>query len=519
MNKLILTLSLLALSYVSAAEYRLIVATEKAGNIEYEILSVFSEKTQESLIEEMMATGNYHSIEADSVTKSFDDSTPKTNDPKAVNQYHLLEQDTENMGAQDGLRAMNVSQKNLNLRIGVIDGGFKAHPDITYSGGYSFLNSGSSNYSPKSSICDSHGLSVAGLISAKTNNGLGISGMIDAEIYVSESLNCSSSGSLNDAALGVYYLAGITQAELDTMSIPGEEKIKGFLPQAVHIINMSTGSEVNCPAYLQNAIDYAHQKNIFVVVAAGNESANASTSAPANCNNVIVSSAVNRYGNKSSFTNFGDLIDFSALGTDAFSLSGDNGYRHVSGTSFSTPITAASIGMIKQSFPALDNNRVEAALKLASGDFRKTVHSDSYSNDGVCTNECGAGVINPYSALKLISNSDGSLKNTGVVAIDAPTRSSDFLKKYFSSKYDFCSAIEVKTEAKEGGEYALYSFPKGSTLADENLTEITRTIDPVIILNGFDTANKGLAYKICVDGSIQCDLFEAREIVIPDSTC
>ena len=47
----------------------------------------------------------------------------------------------------------------------------------------------------------------------------------------------------------------------------------------------------------------------MVVVAAGNESQNASNSNPANCSGVITVAATNRSGGRASYSNYGTIVD------------------------------------------------------------------------------------------------------------------------------------------------------------------------------------------------------------------
>src|SRR4029079_10178210 len=54
-------------------------------------------------------------------------------------------------------------------------------------------------------------------------------------------------------------------------------------PNPAKVINMSLGGATSCPQALQDAIDVALAQGTVVTVAAGNESGNASDSAPANC--------------------------------------------------------------------------------------------------------------------------------------------------------------------------------------------------------------------------------------------
>ena len=85
-------------------------------------------------------------------------------------------------------------------------------------------------------------------------------------------------------------------------------------PNPAQVINMSLGGATSCPQALQDAIDVALAQGTVITVAAGNESGNASDSAPANCSGVITVGAGTRTGDRASYSNFGVRVDISAPG-------------------------------------------------------------------------------------------------------------------------------------------------------------------------------------------------------------
>lgn len=533
-------------TYVNANEYSFVVTNSsvqsRAGGVRSSSvveaklgeIQVNSSKPVDDVIADLMESGLYANVEINVpvYTTSFNAEytnnvqSDVTNDPDAYLQTHMYAPTEYYMGVQDGFRALQLTQQNKRLKVGVIDSGFFLHDDITYTGGFDFINDSNDFLSDENDNClNSHGTSVAGLITAKTNNGIGIAGMIDADLYAAEALNCvSGSGDLLDVAISIYYLSGITNQYISDNS--GSKsyltRITELLPQPVDIINMSLSGEDACPSYMQDAIDYAVSRGVTVVVAAGNDNHDASANAPANCDNVITVGALNNEGEKSDFSNFGEAVDVSALGTRTYTLKENNEYDYVNGTSFATPITSGAIGMVLQKYPSLAPNTLESIMKLTSQDFR-TQAALGTGADAPCANNCGAGVVNAYEALTLINNSEVQNINQAGQAIAMASRTESFLLEHFGAKYDLCPKIEIKTDAKAKGEAIFYSYPLAMDSSDANLTELFTTNEIAIVIDegDFDWSTLGMAYKVCVGEGVDkfCDVANTRTVTVTPPAC
>ena len=131
-----------------------------------------------------------------------------------------------------------------------------------------------------------HGTFVSGIIAANTNNGVGIAGLNwNAKILPVRVLG-KCGGTFEDITAGVLWAVG--------MPVGGAPNN----PNPAKVINMSLGGATSCPQALQDAIDVALAQGTVVTVAAGNESGNASDSAPANCSGVITVGAGARTGDR-----------------------------------------------------------------------------------------------------------------------------------------------------------------------------------------------------------------------------
>jgi serine protease len=195
---------------------------------------------------------------------------------------------------QWNLRSINVESawdetKGSGVTVAVIDTGISPVPDLKdtkFVKGYDFVNDRIEAYDDAG-----HGTHVAGTIAQSTNNGYGVAGVAyEASLMPLKVLAASGGGTVADIAEAIRYAAD-NGADVINMSLggPGESKL------------------------MEEAIDYAHQKGVFLVAAAGNSSQN-SASYPARYPHVIGVAALDSVGVKAPYSNFGAGVDISAPG-------------------------------------------------------------------------------------------------------------------------------------------------------------------------------------------------------------
>ncbi len=195
-----------------------------------------------------------------------------------------------------------------------------------------------------------HGTHVAGIIAAETNNAQGVAGLgWETMIVPYKVLDNYGNGTTSGIANAIY-------AATDA---------------GAKVINMSLGSAPGagpCSNYtsLQEAIDYAYEHGVLVVVAAGNDSADASTVVPANCAHVLTVSSTNSDDSLSSFSNTGSVIDVSAPGGFIYSTLWDetygSTYGYMSGTSMATPYVAGLAALVFAHHPDYTPDQVASAI-------------------------------------------------------------------------------------------------------------------------------------------------------------
>src|SRR5690606_17942169 len=176
--------------------------------------------------------------------------------------------------------AWDVTRGSSSTRIAIVDTGVQYdHPDLAGKvvRGYDFVDDDSDPYDG-----NGHGTHCAGIAAAVTNNGRGIAGMApNATIYAVRVLNNSGSGTLDDVANGIIHAAD----------------------SGADVISLSLGASVGATT-LKNAVDYAWNKGVVVVAAAGNNGTSLPTY-PAYYSNAIAVAATDSNDNKAYFSNYG----------------------------------------------------------------------------------------------------------------------------------------------------------------------------------------------------------------------
>jgi thermitase len=218
--------------------------------------------------------------------------------------------------------AWDVTRSSSDTWIAIIDTGVQYdHPDLAGKvvRGYDFVDDDWDPYDG-----NGHGTHCAGIAAAVTNHGRGIAGMApNATIYAVRVLNNSGSGTLDDVANGIIHAAD----------------------SGADVISLSLGASVGATT-LKNAVDYAWNKGVVVVAAAGNNGTSLPTY-PAYYSNAIAVAATDSNDNKAYFSNYGSSwVDVAAPGVNIVSTYRGSSYASLSGTSMATPHVAGLAGLL-----------------------------------------------------------------------------------------------------------------------------------------------------------------------------
>jgi len=302
-------------------------------------------------------------VEANQIFKAL---AAKPNDPDFSKQYALL-----NTGANGGTRgadiaateAWSISKGSKDVLVSVIDTGVDyTHKDLKDNywrnpgevgldksgkdksvngidddnngyvddwGGWDFANNDNNPFDD-----NSHGTHCAGVVGAKGNNAIGISGINwDVSIVGIKFLDAEGSGTTENAVKSIDYSL-VIGADISSNSWGGGD----FSPS------------------LKEALDRAKEVGQLFIAAAGNdgEDNDVVESYPANYDhvNLISVAATDNEDKLAYFSNYGaKKVHIAAPGVEIYSTVPGDKYRSMSGTSMAAPQVAGVAALIKATWP------------------------------------------------------------------------------------------------------------------------------------------------------------------------
>ncbi len=153
------------------------------------------------------------------------------------------------------------------------------------------------------------------------------------------------------------------------------------------VINMSLGGFAPITDYLlfEDAIEYAYNKKVPVIAAAGNDGCELSAEVPATIFKAITVAAVNPDLTPCDFSNFGTYVDIAAPGrqinscipwennlslklesTGQYVIYAGYDYATAPGTSFAAPFVSAAAALLKTNTPSLSVSEIESIIEKSA---------------------------------------------------------------------------------------------------------------------------------------------------------
>ncbi|HZU25311.1 MAG TPA: S8 family serine peptidase, partial [Bryobacteraceae bacterium] len=341
------------------------------------------------------------------------------NDPGASSQWAL-----QKVNAQQGWsllpgQYLTASATGVNRPfVAVLDTGIDCtHPDFVNAGGTSddsaaggqlLFSAGqalvATSISPAACPWQDdfgHGTHVAGIVAASANNATGVVG-IGWPIQVA----------------GFKVLDGSGKGDEATIS----NAIMAAADEGASVISLSLGG-AGYSQSMQNAVEYAWDRNVLVVAAAGNDGSS-EVFFPADAVHALAVAATDSNNVTASFSNYGAAVGISAPGVNVYStlptytvaLNGPN-YGTLSGTSMATPHVSGLAGLLALGTPAANSAAVVQRIQQSA--------TSSIANGG-WDQHYGYGVVNVFGALSATprASTQGSVvgqvtDGTGLIQTDA----------------------------------------------------------------------------------------------------
>jgi thermitase len=298
------------------------------------------------------------------------------NDPSFASQWHLAK-----IAAP---KAWDLAAGGTGIVVAVVDSGVDgAHPELS-----SRMVSGYNFYSNNTNTSDvhGHGTWVAGTVAAAGNNTVGVAGVAwQAKIMPVRVSNSSGVAYISAIASGIIWAAD----------------------HGARVVNASFSGLASSPT-ISNAAQYARSKGAVFVASAGNCGCLDGT---AENPYVLSVGATDANDNLASFSSRGNYVDLSAPGTSILTTNRGGGYIRVQGTSFSSPVVAGVIALMRKANSTLSPANLVTLVK-ANADDRGTAGWDS---------SFGYGRVNAWRAVAAAVGSGSATDTTRpTVAITSP---------------------------------------------------------------------------------------------------
>ena len=272
----------------------------------------------------------------------------------------------------------------------------------------------------------SHGVHVAGIAGAETDNGIGIPsiGFGISIMPVKSTADSVGAGVVIEGFDAIYY-AALNNA---------------------HVINCSWGGSQFSQTG-QDIINWAWNRGSIVVAASGNDGLDVDINNVFPCNyvNVICVANSTSIDTKSSNSNYGSAIDITAPGNSIHSCVPGNNYSNKSGTSMASPFVSGLLGLMISYMPTIPKAQIISCIYSSCDNID--------SQNPAYVGQLGAGRVNAYQAMLCLQN----------LTSNPPSADFNF------SKFNDCSPVVNFTDLSTNyPDTWLWNFGNGDTSILQN---------------------------------------------------
>ncbi|MDR0872624.1 MAG: S8 family serine peptidase [Prevotellaceae bacterium] len=336
---------------------------------------------------------------------------------KPSNTYYSSQWGLKNTGQSGGTSGVDINAEaawaitngSNSIKVAVIDEGVDlTHPDLQANllAGYDAVpaaeSPGGANGSPYGN--NAHGTACAGIIAA-LNNTIGIRGIASNVKILPVRIGYRVDGSNLLTTETLWIVNGINHTRLNADVLSNSWKQSASSATITNAINNATTQGRS-------------GKGCIVVFSAGNDGSSSTVNYPANLSSsnsaVIAVGAIDKKGERSSFSNYGTALNVVAPGegiyvTDIQGTAGyntnsgtaGNYYENFNGTSAACPFVAGVAALILSAKPSLTGAEVrylieQTARKLS--DHYVYINNNSYPN-GTWNANTGYGLVNAGNAV------------------------------------------------------------------------------------------------------------------------
>jgi len=326
------------------------------------------------------------------------------NDVEFSQCWHLKQSNDKDIDADEAWDL--VPANNPTVSVAMFDGGLDLTiPDFVGNTTIPFNAVNSTTSVPYVNSFDKHGTTCSGTIAAVTNNSIGVSSVGNNKVKV---MPVNIMSQVFDG--GSFFTSDVIQINAVNAAMAN--------PTCVAIAMSYGGSSYS------SALDAAFQsarttarggKGMVVVASSGNNASGTAAQYPANYSGVWGIGATTSSDLRASFSNYGQICDISAPGSQIRTIdrpgadgynSGD--YTSVSGTSFSCPITAAAAAFVfYKNWELTDDQVLQILATTAEKVGGYTYTSNATWPLSTRSNELGYGRINLKDAINATPNPGG----------------------------------------------------------------------------------------------------------------